>query len=310
MYNLDTEAEKVPILVCTDFGHYCDDLEALIYIKGNPHLEIVGFVVSHTEEHYIDKFRDALDKLGYTDCPVAVGSTIYPHQDYTRETRQHYENSSEIILNAVDTYKKDLVIAAIGPLTDLAEAANRDPKTFSQIKHITIMGQCKEENGNLVPDSNGYNMRKDKEAATTVLSFQDEIAFTVVGKYACYPLQLFRDEVQRMVDTGHPLGQEIYDEAQLTLEITAKKHPDLLLKNYGISPNEIYTSKQFSNPFDTVAAMSITNPELFYSKQVGNHTLIGNYKDDDAIVSVDKAKKHMVETMLNALTQSYDKKWI
>lgn len=76
--------------------------------------------------------------------------------------------SYEHILDILRTEEPDtVIIVAIGPLMNLAKAAEIDPETFSRVKHIVCMGGALKLPGNVTPYAE-FNIFSDALAASRV----------------------------------------------------------------------------------------------------------------------------------------------
>lgn len=86
-----------------------------------------------------------------------------------RKISQFSKRSSyELILNIFREEEEDsVVIVAIGPLMNLAKAAEIDPKTFSRVKHIVSMGGALTVPGNVILNAE-FNLFSDAFAASNV----------------------------------------------------------------------------------------------------------------------------------------------
>lgn len=55
-------------------------------------------------------------------------------------TYEYKDRAIDFILDSVEKYENDLTIVATGPLTNIAEAIKKSPKTMSKVNKIVIMG--------------------------------------------------------------------------------------------------------------------------------------------------------------------------
>lgn len=77
-------------------------------------------------------------------------------------------SGAEAILDAVDRWGRELTIVALGPLTNLALALERDPRRMARAGRIVVMGGAIAVPGNVTPAAE-FNFYVDPEAASAVL---------------------------------------------------------------------------------------------------------------------------------------------
>ncbi|MGH7412803.1 MAG: nucleoside hydrolase [Candidatus Rokuibacteriota bacterium] len=92
------------------------------------------------------------------------GRPRYPEPDHALEMRSGHE----VILDAVDRWGSELTIVALGPLTNLALALERDPRRLGRAGRIVVMGGAIGVPGNVTPAAE-FNFYVDPEAAAAVL---------------------------------------------------------------------------------------------------------------------------------------------
>lgn len=101
----------------------------------------------HCEEFHGD------DGLGNLDMP-----------DSEREPEN--ESAVDFLIRKVREEKGEITLVPIGPLTNIAEAVQRDPEFVKNVKEIVIMGGA-EHGGNMSPHAE-FNFWTDPEAAKIV----------------------------------------------------------------------------------------------------------------------------------------------
>ena len=122
------------------------------------------------------------DGLGNLDRFVeADGRPRYPAVGHALET----QDGADLILEMADRHGKDLVIVALGPLTNLATAAERDPRRLRQAGRLVVMGGAAAVPGNVTPGAE-FNFYVDPDAAAAVVD-------------AGLPLELIPLDVTRQV---------------------------------------------------------------------------------------------------------------
>ena len=104
------------------------------------------------------------DGLGNLDRFVeADGRARYPAVPHNLETC----DGADLILEMADRFGKDLVVVALGPLTNLAKAAERDPKRLRKVARVVVMGGAVAVPGNVTPGAE-FNFYVDPEGAAAV----------------------------------------------------------------------------------------------------------------------------------------------
>jgi purine nucleosidase/pyrimidine-specific ribonucleoside hydrolase len=105
---------------------------------------------------------DGLGNLGRLVGPD--GRPRYPDPPPGLETR----DGVEVILETADRLGPELVVVALGPLTNLAAALRRDPKPLGRVRRVVVMGGAVAVPGNITPAAE-FNFYVDPEAAAEVL---------------------------------------------------------------------------------------------------------------------------------------------
>jgi len=104
------------------------------------------------------------DGLGNVDRLVdPTGRPRYPKRPRVLETL----DGADLILETVRAFSGRLVLIAVGPLTNLALAIQRDGEALKQCSRIVIMGGAVMSPGNVTPVAE-FNMYVDPEAAAVV----------------------------------------------------------------------------------------------------------------------------------------------
>jgi len=104
------------------------------------------------------------DGLGNLDRFVdADGRARYPAVPHNLEMC----DGPDLILEMADRLGKNLVVVALGPLTNLATAIERDPKPLRKVSRIVVMGGAVALPGNVTPAAE-FNFYVDPEGAAAV----------------------------------------------------------------------------------------------------------------------------------------------
>jgi len=184
---------KQKILIDCDPGH--DDLVAILFAAR--HMDLVGVTTVHGNNTLENTTRNGLIsiELGGLDVPLAAGCSeplVQPSvgvapghgksgldgadvpEPVRRPIAQH---AVDFIIAMAEKHKEELILATIGPETNIAMAIKREPRLRKWIREITIMGGST-TTGNWSPAAE-FNIACDVEAAAAV--FESGIPLRMVG---------------------------------------------------------------------------------------------------------------------------------
>lgn len=100
---------------------------------------------------------------GVTRQVDADGRRVYPDPDEQPDT----VHAVDLILDLAGRYPGELVLVAVGPLTNVARAVMKDPDRMRGLREIIIMGGAFETGGNVSPVAE-FNIHADPHAAQIV----------------------------------------------------------------------------------------------------------------------------------------------
>lgn len=176
------------MLIDTDPG--VDDVLAIAMLLASPEVEVIGLTTVHGNMPVEVCTRNALHLLEVadrTDIPVAQGASdpigmpfrggaAFVHGPDGLGDRvvprpmssPVAEDAADHIIRVVRERPGEVVLAPIGPLTNLAIALDRDPGIAGLVAEVVVMGGNAYTKGNATPaaEANIYN---DPEAAEAVL---------------------------------------------------------------------------------------------------------------------------------------------
>lgn len=192
--------DKIKIIFDTDIGDDIDDAFALAMLLNSPEVEILGVttvyrnaelrakIVSHLLNLYGKKIGVYMGEDNPIQDPIAHfsfesigkdGKPIIPHYSEEMESAQIEEKIAvDFLLETIEENPGEIVVLAIGPLTNLALARRKNPEVFSKIKSIYLMG------GEILGVNKEWNFVCDTVAAEEVLKSGVDIKM--------YPLNVTR----------------------------------------------------------------------------------------------------------------------
>jgi purine nucleosidase len=188
------------LLIDTDPG--TDDYIALIMALRSPEVELVGLTTvggNASLEHTTANTLSLLEYLGRQDILVAKGSAeplagrynhAYYHHGDTGLTvampsptiEPVEQNAVDFIIEAARNHQGELVLAPIGPLTNIAKAFQKEPRIAGWLREMVIMGGAFQVRGNVTRYAE-FNIAEDPEAARQVLAA--DVPIRMVGLDVC-----------------------------------------------------------------------------------------------------------------------------
>lgn len=177
----DKIQQKRKVIIDTDTAG--DDAAALIIAAKDPNVEILGVTVSEGNVKLDQAVKNALMTLeaAGSDAPVYAGAdTTYTgrprdvfsvfgkdgmgDQDLIHPTRKAADGSAiDFILDTIKVNPDEVEIIALGPVTNLALAFDKDAKTMKRVKRYWSMGTTGFGHGNATPVAE-FNVYHDAEA--------------------------------------------------------------------------------------------------------------------------------------------------
>ncbi|MCE9563907.1 MAG: nucleoside hydrolase [Planctomycetes bacterium] len=210
--------KAIPVVIDTDIGADIDDAFALALAVASPELEIVGITTvgrggpPDPYVQHISKERDEdrawlvcrfLTQVGRKDVPVAPGADPQPKSeiDWQIQYRRHpaaifnrtlkptKESAVELLTKLAKEKDGELVVIAIGPLTNIASFIKEQPEAAKRVKRFVLMGGSVAVgyDGKPKPEAE-WNIKTDIAAAKAV--FTSGLPLTVVPLDATATLKL------------------------------------------------------------------------------------------------------------------------
>ncbi len=249
------------IILDTDIGTDVDDALALAVLLGSPEVELVGITTVHGDTLLRARLARRLMRLADAGAGVPVipglshtlsGRDIWwpghegrLHEALEREEVQTELDAVEWLVETVAAHPGEIDLLAVGPLTNIAAAIEADAAFASRLRTLTIMGGDFSAEGR----ASEHNLRCDWVAADRVLRAGADLV--AVGLDATRTVRISPEEVAR-IGTAGPLGAALVAEIGVWWELH---------------------DRDWSNPHDPVAAMTLIRPELFSREEVAVRVL-------------------------------------
>ena len=175
---------RTKILIDCDPGH--DDAVAILYAAR--HMDLLGVTTCHGNNSIENVTRNALSvlTLAKLDIPVAqgcaepiAGPRLHPANAHGKtgldgtdlpepDRAPIAQHAVDFIIDTASAHRGELILAIIGPSSNVALAMKREPRLASWLREITIMGGSTGL-GNITPVAE-FNVWADPEAAAVVFA--------------------------------------------------------------------------------------------------------------------------------------------
>jgi len=220
-------------------GRDVDDGLTLMYLLGRDDIDLLGVTTTYgnstidvVQEATTTLFRD----LSISSIPLFKGAG---------DTTNRNSEAARFLVDTVNKYPNEIVLLATGSLTNLYGAYNLDKNFFKKLKEIVLMGGITEPliiNGKNLDE---LNFSCDPEATYRVLSSEAKV--TVLTAQICLQAFFGEREFERLMNDD-------YIKSYKYIKDKAYDWYKFIMNEFGI--------RGFYN-WDIVAAMYITNPNLF-----------------------------------------------
>ncbi len=232
----------VKVIIDTDPG--IDDTMAIFFAFLHPQIEVLGLtsVFGNVEVEKTARNAKVLAEMAGQDIPVckgAAGPLLHPKPGYAKfvhgdegfgtvaaqEPRGTLDerHSAQFLVDMANAHPGELVIAAIGPLTNLAIALQLDPDIVNKVKQVVIMGGAATVPGNITPAAEA-NIWNDAHAAKMV--FEAEWDTVMFGLDITNTLR-FDQTFLNALTAGNPkLGSFIDQTAQFYMDFYSQDTED------------------------------------------------------------------------------------
>ena len=152
------------------------------------------------------------------------------------------DDAPSYIIDSLNSHE-ELHIVALGPLTNIAHAIERDPNIVHQIATLTIMGGSARGIGNVTAAAE-FNIFADPEAASVV--FSSGIHLNMIGLNLTHQVQMGLSESKRLARRNTIVSRAV---AELLLSYQTLIHSGNLSKTVPMH--------------DPCAILAVSHPELF-----------------------------------------------
>jgi purine nucleosidase len=213
-------AEPQLVILDTDIGDDIDDAFALALLLHSPEVKLLGIATGFGDTELRARLVDRyLQAVGRTDIPVTAGaqtphSNVFSQEAYASQAREReHPGSIKFLLEQIRAHPGQITLIAIGPMTNLRIAIQRDPATFRQLKRVVMMGgsvyrgydrgDTKEINQSPSPE---WNIRCDPAAAQALLASGVPVFMMPLDSTQ---IRLTQNQLGTILSHGSPLTDQL-----------------------------------------------------------------------------------------------------
>ena len=237
VFSLAASAATRKIIFDTDPG--TDDAMALMLALNSPELDVRAITVvpgNVTAKQGLENALRMVSLANRCDIPVAAGAQHPLFQKLITAEFWHGKNGlanielppskckvnsrygPDLIIELVHAAPHEITLVPVGPLTNIALAAEKDPSIVPLVKEVILMGgSITGGNVNAAAEANIYN---DPEAAQIV--FQAGWPVTMVGLDVGDKTLLSKRHLEQLAQTHGPVNDFIYQVASYLVDLSAK----------------------------------------------------------------------------------------
>jgi inosine-uridine nucleoside N-ribohydrolase len=166
-----TPSQKV--IIDTDIGDDVDDAFAVDLALASPELNILGISSAWGDTALRARMLDRmLCETGRTSISVNLGiptkaSAVFTQAPWAKAGIEHaHADAVSFLLEQANKYPGEITLLAIGPLTNVGAAIDKNPAAFRKLKRVVIMGGSIHRGyGENAPPEPEYNIARDPRAA-------------------------------------------------------------------------------------------------------------------------------------------------
>jgi purine nucleosidase len=176
-------AERQKVIIDTDIGDDIDDAYALTLALHSPEFEILGVTTAWGDTALRARLAARLLATdGAKNIPVVPGVPTHDKPHFSQRAwaaagpATPHGNAVDFLLAQAKRYPHQITLIAIGPLTNIGAAIDRDPSGFRLFNRVVLMGgsiHCGYGNPRAIPPpppEPEYNIAMDPGAARKLLA--------------------------------------------------------------------------------------------------------------------------------------------
>ncbi|MCD7097510.1 nucleoside hydrolase [Stenotrophomonas sp. MMGLT7] len=148
LHSVAQPADGQKIVVSTDIGDDIDDAFALGLLLSSPEFEVLGIASTWGDTALRARLlQRLLANTGHAGIPLAMGVPTRSEIPFSQsrwagqgKAVDGLPEAADFILAQARRHPGQVTLLALGPLTDVARAIERDPQAFRQLRQVVLMG--------------------------------------------------------------------------------------------------------------------------------------------------------------------------
>lgn len=274
--------KRIPVILDTDIGGDMDDTWALAMLLNCPELDLKLVTTCTGNTTYRAKVAaKLLQRAGRADIPVAIGPHERDQEDDQKPWVEGYDlaqypgpvlpDAAAAMVDCIMNSPEPVVLIAIGPLTVVAAALEREPRIAQRARLVGMFGNVKRIHAGcdkIVPE---YNVLRDVPASRRVFTAPWDITITPLD--TCGRIRVAGPKYFAVRDSKHPLARAVIENYR----------PWFLAKNW--EPHDFDKVTMSSILFDPVAVYLAFAQDLVVME---DHPITIR---DDGLTAIDPAGK-------------------
>ena len=215
---------KIKILFDTDIGSDLDDAVALSYLLAEPRCDLLGITTVSGDVLKRAQLASVLCKIAQRDVPIRIGSSdrldgptrqpmVPQHKvlaNWEHDANVSGESANEFIASTIRNNPGEIVMLAVGPLTNIAQLFVDHPDVPRLLKSLQIMGGRFIKSHGL--PASEWNIHCDPAAAEIVYGTDVQL-HTSIGLDVTF--QVVMDSIQVKGRFQHPLLKPVYEMSRI-----------------------------------------------------------------------------------------------
>lgn len=286
---MENSARKIPVILDTDIGGDIDDTWALAMMLNSPELDVKMVLTEHGDTLYRAKVTARfLETVGRTDIPIGIGidtqhlmekdwkpqEALILGYDLGSYPGKVFTDGVGALVDLVMGSDDPTTLVAIGPLSNVSAALERQPRIASKVRFVGMDGNIREffaKETRVVPE---YNVKVDVPSSQKV--FEASWDMTITPLDTCGQVVLSGEQYANVYRSRSPLARAVMENYKAWVQYLSKK--------IDMEPDKF--EHESSTLFDTVAVYLAIDDRFLNMETLGIRVL------DDGLTSVnDEARK-------------------